>query len=124
MIFISYSHDDRAAVTDMVAVLRRARVEVWFDETAIAGGDSFVQRIDRGLRSAEACVVCIGPGPMGSFARRELDVAIAMEADRTDFRIVPVLLPGVDPSLLGSHLPSLFHSSGSPPGSGSKSSRF
>ena len=108
MIFISYSHDDRVAVTEMVAVLRRARIEVWFDETAVAGGDRFVQRIDRGLRGAEACVVCIGPGPMGSFARRELDVAIALEADRTDFRIVPVLLPGVDPSLLGSQLPSLF----------------
>jgi hypothetical protein len=48
------------------------------------------------MRSA-ACSIFIGPDDLGAWTRLEMGVALNRAATEPDFRVFPVLLPGLDP---------------------------
>ena len=43
--------------------------------------------------------IFVGPGEMGSWQQREVDIALDLQSKRANFPVIPVLLPGCEPPL-------------------------
>jgi hypothetical protein len=52
--------------------------------------------LNRFLGSCKAVAVCVGPGEMGRWQQREVDVALDLQAQSPNFPVIPVLLPGCE----------------------------
>ena len=53
-VFVSYAHHDKSAVAPIVTALRRAGLDVWFDETHIDDFESITQSIRDGLQQSKS----------------------------------------------------------------------
>lgn len=58
-IFISYSHDDEAAVGALAERLRQDGYRIWLDENELAGGDELVNVIAEGIERSSHIMVCL-----------------------------------------------------------------
>ncbi|HYD12227.1 MAG TPA: toll/interleukin-1 receptor domain-containing protein [Allosphingosinicella sp.] len=93
-IFISYKNDDRKRVAHLVAALRTAGLDVWWDQDIPPGGgwrDTIAAQLDR----AKLCVVAwsqASTGPEGRFVREEAERTAARGA-YLGVLIDPVLPP-------------------------------
>ena len=67
-VFLSYASQDAEAATRVVAALRAAGVEVWFDQNELVGGDAWDQKI-RG--QIKACALFVPVISAATQARRE-----------------------------------------------------
>ena len=95
-VFISYSSADRDTVRRVVRRLRRLNVEPWFDRWSLTPGGAWQDEVTAGLLASSACAVFVGPGDLGPWERLELSVALNKAAVDPSFRLIPVLLPGVE----------------------------
>jgi hypothetical protein len=48
--FLSYASEDADAAQRICTALRRAGIEVWFDQSELAGGDAWDRKITRQIR--------------------------------------------------------------------------
>jgi TolB-like protein len=92
-VFVSYKREDSARVRKLVAALRDAGLDVWWDED-IPGGAPWEATIEKALANAKAVVVCWSPASVASEnVRSEARVA------REDGRLVQVFLKPCTPPL-------------------------
>ena len=85
-VFLSYKREDAAKVRKLVAALREAGLDAWWDED-IPGGAQWEASIEKALRDARTVVVCWSPASVISEnVRSEARVA------REDGRLVQVYL--------------------------------
>jgi TolB-like protein len=92
-VFLSYKREDAAKVGKLVAALRSAGLDVWWDED-IPGGAQWEATIEKALTEAKAVVVCWSPASVASEnVRSEARVA------REDGRLVQVFLKPCTPPL-------------------------
>lgn len=96
--FLSYSHEDKDAATNIATKLRAGGIDVWLDRWEIQPGDSLVQKIfEEGLSGADAFLALISKNSINSpWVRQELDVALIKRIEGIT-RIIPLLLDGVQP---------------------------
>ncbi len=98
-VFLSYNHQDRELAAAFRDHLRSAGIYVWMDTEDLRAGDPWLEVVGTALERCRAVVFCIGPSGIGSFHRREMNIALA-----NDVIVVPVLLPGANladvPSML------------------------
>jgi WD40 repeat protein len=84
--------------------LRDAGVEPWLDVWHLTPGGRWQDELAAGLAASRACAVFIGPHDLGNWELQELSLALNRAATERDFRLFPVLLPGLaepfDPSML------------------------
>jgi hypothetical protein len=101
-VFLSYSRDDKKIVRRVAEGLRKAGIQVWFDEESIKLGSDFVEEIERGLDAADFVVVFISPGLMSSaWAQKELSFAMSRQFSGQRVPLIPILLADTDmPPLL------------------------
>jgi SAM-dependent methyltransferase len=92
--FISYSHTDLGAVSQIANRLKDAGLSLFFDRDTILAGDRFQQKLEAGLQSSRSCVVFIGPTAAMPWQASELEAAIRQAIQNPLFRVIPVLLPG------------------------------
>lgn len=92
-VFLSYARGDRARVAPLVAALREAGVDVWWDDH-IEGGQAFAAAIEAALARAEAVIVIWSAASVGSDWVRD-------EAGRGRDRacLVAISLDGTNPPL-------------------------
>ncbi|HKI83933.1 MAG TPA: toll/interleukin-1 receptor domain-containing protein [Candidatus Krumholzibacteria bacterium] len=89
-LFVSYASEDRAEVSELVAVLKSLGVQVWFDRFQLKVGDSLRRTIDLGLVSSRFGAVILSPSFFGKhYPERELDGLAQREIDGTKV-ILPV----------------------------------
>jgi adenylate cyclase len=67
-VFLSYASEDAAAAQRLCAALRAAGIEVWFDQSALRGGDAWDNSIRRQIRS---CALFIPIISVNAHARTE-----------------------------------------------------
>ena len=99
-LFISYSHQDRSIVEDVVALLRKGGHEPWFDEKLVAGQD-WKHKLEQEIGQSDAIVFMASPRSVQSeWCMWELSTATENSKP-----IVPVLLEKTDlpPSLSKLH---------------------
>ncbi len=96
----------KALVVERVAEkLKRAGLEPWLDKWYLIRGGRFQEELAAGLAASSACAVFIGTADLGNWQREELGVAQNRAASDRDFRLFPVLLPGLPEPLQPSALP-------------------
>jgi len=110
-VFLSYASEDRPAAQSIRDALRESGLEVWYDESALDGGDAWDQKIRRQIRECDFFMPLISAQtevrPEGYF-RREWRLAVERTLDMADDH--PFLLPVVldDTPQAGARVPERF----------------
>ncbi|HWZ63200.1 MAG TPA: TIR domain-containing protein [Steroidobacteraceae bacterium] len=95
-VFLSYASEDRQAARALRDGLRALGLEIWYDESALDGGDAWDQKIRRQIRECDYFMPLISAQtaarPEGYF-RREWRLAVERTLDMADDH--PFLLPVV-----------------------------
>src|SRR5689334_13839131 len=109
-VFLSYNSADRTSVERLARHLKRVGLQPWFDRWSLTPGGRWQEEIYAGLNESASCAVFIGEHDIGDWERFELSVALIKAATDRQFRLFPVLLPGIeefDPAGLPPFLASL-----------------
>ena len=98
-VFLSYHWRDREPVERIARALRDQGLKPFLDRWYLVPGKPWPQALEEALASCHAVAICIGPGDMGPWQTRESNFALERQGRKTDFPVIPVLLPGSDPVL-------------------------
>ena len=102
-IFISHASADDDFVKELRIALEEHRLSVWADSRNLRGGDKLAPEIKSAITQARHVIVVLSPNTINSpWVRREIQQALQVEKERKDdgYRVIPLLLPGVQPSAL------------------------
>jgi tetratricopeptide (TPR) repeat protein len=102
-IFISHASADDAFVAELRAALERQGLLVWVDSRELRGGDQLAPVIAEAIEEARQVLVVLSPRTINSpWVRKEIDQALVVARRRAGegYRVIPLLLPGVEPSAL------------------------
>jgi len=99
-IFISYSRSDQDFAESIWKALADSGLPVWIDQQDIAAGTSFNKVIHSALDEASMMLVIVGENGLGRWQKAEVETAIKAAEDKPDLRVVPILLPHADESML------------------------
>ena len=103
-IFLSHSDHDRQFVEDLVAVLRRHGLPVWYSQTSIRGAQQWHDEIGAALHRCDWFVLALSPSAVESiWVKREL--LFSLRENRFDNKIVPLLYQDCDYERLSWTLP-------------------
>src|SRR5262245_40400140 len=100
-IFISHASKDDDFVKELRAALESHRLPVWVDSRALRGGAKLAPEIEQAIETARQTIVVLSPNTINSpWVRKEIQQALAVEKRRGSegYRVIPLLLPGVEPS--------------------------
>lgn len=101
MIFISHAHDDADFVRDLRVQLESLGLETWVDCRELVAGNKLATEIERAIDRACHLLVVISPSTVNSnWVRKEINYALAKQKQNPEFRIIPLLLPGIKPAAL------------------------
>jgi hypothetical protein len=94
-VFFSYRHSDADIVRGIAAEVQAAGHNVWFDEWEILPGDSIVDRVSSGLKTATHLVMCYSTaGVEASWMSREWMSGLHRQLLGEGIRLIPLRLPG------------------------------
>ncbi|HEX7774683.1 MAG TPA: TIR domain-containing protein, partial [Pyrinomonadaceae bacterium] len=102
-IFISHASSDDDFVKQLRTALEDSGLSVWVDSRKLRGGDKLSAEIENAIAQARQVIVVLSPNTINSpWVRREIEQALQVEKQRKDdgYRVIPLLLPGVQPSAL------------------------
>jgi TIR domain-containing protein len=102
-IFISHASKDDDFVKELRAALESQRLPVWVDSRNLRGGAKLAPEIEQAIETARQTIVVLSPNTINSpWVRKENQQALAVENRRgmAGYRVIPLLLPGVEPSAL------------------------
>jgi len=102
-IFISHASKDDDFVKELRTALESQRLPVWVDSRALRGGAKLASEIEQAIEAARQTIVVLSPNTINSpWVRKEIQQALAVEKRRKEdgYRVIPLLLPGVEPSAL------------------------
>ncbi|MBI2926927.1 MAG: TIR domain-containing protein [Verrucomicrobia bacterium] len=101
-IFISHATADDVVVGELRQALEARGVAVWADSRELAPGDKLAPEIQKAIEEARHFLVVLGPRTQNSrWVRKEIQHALKVQKRRGDgYRVIPLLLPGVEPSAL------------------------
>lgn len=104
-VFLSHPHTDAAAVEALgVRLEADAGLKVWLDRWVLVPGDRWQQPMARGLDQARTCAVFLGGATPAGWFREEIERALSRQARDPAFRVIPVVLPGGQRSLVDDFL--------------------
>jgi hypothetical protein len=90
---------DHSLVEDIARKLRDKGLEPFLDRWHLAPGRRWRLKLEETLSSCKAVAIFVGPGEMGSWQQREVDVALDFQSRNPKLPVIPVLLPGCEPPL-------------------------
>src|SRR5215813_8977417 len=98
-VFLSYHWRDHPHVETIAHALRERELNVFLDRWYLHPGRPWPQELEKVMRSCKAVAVFVGPGEMGPWQQREMNMALERQAKERDFPVIPLLLPSSDPVL-------------------------
>src|SRR5690349_6265599 len=104
-VFLSHNGRDKQMVERIAEKLKRAGLEPWLDKWCLTPGGRWQEELAAGLAASSACALFIGPSDLGDWEREELGLARSQAAHDPEFRLFPVLLPGLPDPFRTSALP-------------------
>ena len=102
-IFISHASADDDFVKALRTALADNGLSVWVDSRNLRGADKLAPEIENAIAEARQVIVVLSPNTINSpWVRREIKQAIEVEKRKKNdgYRVIPLLLPGVQPSAL------------------------
>lgn len=93
-VFISHaSRDKEEYILPLIHALSAKNVTYWLDAAEIRWGDSFVGKINEGLRTSRRLLVCLSENFLKMrWPKLEMDSAFAQQADSGETRVLPLIL--------------------------------
>ena len=103
-LFICHAQSDAAFAEDLAVALEICRLNVWRDTRNQRGGHRLALEVRWAIEQARQVIVVLSLNTgEAAWMRREIELAQEMERRRANtYRVIPLLLPGVDNALLGS----------------------
>ena len=98
-VLLSYNSRDREAVERIGHDLRQEGLEVFLDRWYLPAGQRWQTLLEEHLGSCGAFAIFVGPHGLGSWQRREQQLAFDRQTREESFPIIPVVLPGAEPPL-------------------------
>jgi WD40 repeat protein len=97
-VFLSHASRDKPLVEELARRLERENLRPWLDKWNLIPGEPWQPAIEAALARCSTCAVVIGQGDFGPWHHEEMRLAISQRvSDRNQvFRVVPVLLPGIE----------------------------
>ena len=97
-VFLSHRTSDKPTIEELAIRLRREGIEPWLDMWNLVPGQAWQPAIEQALDDCATCAVAIGGGGFGPWQNEEMRAAIdrRVSAGQGQFRVIPVLLPGVE----------------------------
>jgi tetratricopeptide (TPR) repeat protein len=102
-IFISHTSKDDGFVKELREALENYGLIIWADSRNLRGGAKLAPEIEEAIENARQFIVVISPNTINSpWVRKEIQKALEIERTRKDegYHVIPLLLPGVEPSAL------------------------
>jgi tetratricopeptide (TPR) repeat protein len=101
-VFISHSGQDDRVVAGIRRALEGLGIEVWADSQRLAGGDELQPSIQEAIEKASHFLAILSPNATNSaWVAKEIRHALKVRNERGDaYKVIPVLLPGIEPSAL------------------------
>lgn len=104
-VFLSHAHVDAALVEKIGVWLEdEAKLKVWLDRWVLIPGERWQQHMAKGIEQALTCAVCIGTETPRGWFQEEIENALNRQTRDATFRVIPVILPGGDRSLIDAFL--------------------
>jgi hypothetical protein len=95
-VYISYSHHDKKYADLIAKLLKEHGHKVWIDTWRLKAGDNLVEKINDGLKKAEALIVIVSNNSLGSeWVRYEFSAIALGDISSEKRRIIPVLVDKV-----------------------------
>ena len=98
-VFLSYHWRDHERVETLARSLRDKDLSVFLDRWYLVPGRPWPQALEQVLRACRAVAVCVGPGEMGPWQQREVNLALERQSADPSFPVIPILLKDADPVL-------------------------
>jgi len=96
-VFLSHSHNDTDCVVTLAKKIEDDHgLHVWLDRWILIPGEGWQQAMARGLNQANSCAVFIGKETPRGWFKEEIQRALNRQTKDSQFRVIPVLLPGSD----------------------------
>ena len=97
-VFLSHATTDKPLVEELARRLTRENLKPWLDKWNLIPGTAWQPEIEAALADCVTCAVIIGPGGFGPWHHEEMRTAINRRVEDREhaFRVIPVLLPGVE----------------------------
>ena len=97
-VFLSYNGDDETAVEELARRLRDEGLRVFFAPWHLVPGEPWQEALEEALDRSLSCTVFLGPKGLGPWHNEEMRSALQTAVEAPSFRVIPVLLPGADPT--------------------------
>jgi WD40 repeat protein len=98
-VFLSYSRADAEATRQVQSRLTEAGVATFLDRDQLPAGQQWLPALEQAIAACGAIVVFIGPSGLGTWQRREVQLALDRQAEAeragSTLPVIPVLLPKV-----------------------------
>lgn len=92
-IFISYSHQDKAFVTNLAQMLVAARHNIWIDQWELNAGDSIIEKVQDAVGEADALLVILSSSSVSSeWCKKELRTALHREINEAKTLVIPCII--------------------------------
>ncbi len=97
-VFLSYASADEPVVAELDRKLQAAGFKPFFAPRSLIPGETWQEKLEAALDESATCAICIGPQGITPWQNEEMRAALATQVRDTAFRVIPVLLPGSDPT--------------------------
>jgi hypothetical protein len=104
-IFLSYHSTDRPAVISVAKLLKKRGLNPFLDKWNLTPGQPWMKEIEDAIHSSRAFGVFIGNKGVGPIQVAEMRAALNQTFRDKGYPVVPILLPGANPSKK-THLPA------------------
>lgn len=91
-VFLSHNSQDKPAVRELAAALRKRELHVWLDEDELRPGIPWQKSIEDGIRASASIAVLIGKDGLGPWEDEEMQAALR-QAVKDQRPVIPVVLP-------------------------------
>ncbi len=99
-VFLAHNSQDKPQVIKIAQHLKQNGLRPWLDKEQILGGDTILEQVFHGIKQSKTGAFFISPNGLGNFQENiELYTVInwflKQKQKRQNFRVIPILLPGV-----------------------------
>lgn len=102
-VFVSHTSKDDDVIDKLRTALGDVFVDAWTDSTRLTGGHKLKPEIEKAIAEASNFLAILSLSAINSpWVRKEIQCALRVEKERKGrYKVIPILLPGIEPSALG-----------------------